>query len=260
MAGLELRLEPLVVTATLQQGVVMDLRHGIAFDGLLVSALRGLAAHQEGLGAPGSLLDGGLGGLNPVEWDLPLGRCAGGLGADWHWLTTTGLPVGPHGDRVSPIPDPHRLLGALDERRAEQVAVALPKNVGGPRGRFRSRATPVLSFPAHAVIWHAIGDASKILELVQDLPAIGSRRGSGEGAVLRWEVRPVSPANPDKFAHLHPDGVLGRPVPHDCAAAVGVPTGRVGLAGLRPPLFHTGRQRVLVLPDPDAHIRKEPHA
>jgi CRISPR type IV-associated protein Csf3 len=241
--------QALEIVARLQQGVVMDLRYGIALDGLLMSSVRSAQASDRGV-TTGSLLDGGLSVSELAEWDIPLGRCDHAGAQDWHWLATTGMPVNSEGTRVSGVPDAHRLLGDLDERRAEQVAVALPKNVGGSRGRYRRRVTPVLTLPATAVVWRAIGDLNAVQDLLSFLPTVGGRRGSGEGSVIAWEVREADPnEDPWSFAHLHPDGVLGRPAPLPCAERLHVPTHHQGVAGLRPPMFHSGRQQVLVLPD-----------
>lgn len=241
------------VVAVLQQGISIDPRYGVSLDGLLASQIRAEQAHRLGPGTPGSVLDGGLNpqdGEDPLEVDLPLARCTIGGEEDWHWLTTIGQPVDHDGNPVPFDPDPHRMLGGLDERRAEQVAVSLPKNVGGPRGRFRNRVTPVLVVPAAAIVWHAVGQPAEIRRLLEPLTTIGARRGSGEGTVLRWEFSVVYKEDPLLFGHTHPDGTLGRPVPRACAERLGMSCRRLGYAGLRPPMFHPVRQRMLVLPDP----------
>lgn len=233
---------PMVVTATLQQGLVFDATHGLALDGLLVSALRAKAAQ----GAPGSLLDGGLAPEDPQTWELPLEACrrAGDL---WHWLATSGLPVDRYGAPVPLIPDPHRLFQAVDERRAPQIALSQPLHVGGARGRFRQRVTPVLAIPAAKIVWHAVGDLAAVQSLVETIPSIGGRRGSGEGAVLSWSVEESSTPEPEVFAHLHPNGEQGRPLPETCVRSLGRTGREMAPAGLRPPLFHRANQHLLVV-------------
>lgn len=251
MAGLTpVRLTALTVTATLQQGLVLDPRYGVALDGLLASLVR----HRAAQGRPGADLDGGLNAA-PADWDLPLARCTL-AGDDWHWAASTGQAVDGAGQHLPAAPaDPHRLMVRLDERRAEQVALRLPRNVGGPRGRYRTKVTPVLATVCPAITWHAYGDPDLIAELLTGLPSVGGRRGTGEGTVLAWAVTEQDVGDPDAFAHTHPDGSLGRPVPAACARQYGFPADRTGLAGLRPPMFHRDRQRLLVLPGegvPDA--------
>lgn len=238
---------PLTIKAHLQQGVVMDLRYGIALDGVLVSAIRDQKRNYQG-GITGSLIDGGLGKEEPTEWDIPLAKCY--FGSDWHWLATTGMPADIFGERVSGVPDPHRLYNELDEYRSPHIAVALPKNVGGPRGRFRTRVTPVLSLPANQLIWRAIGDPELIETLLSGISSVGGRRGSGEGSILKWSIEETSTSLSNfEFAHLHPDGILGRPSPISCAEQLEVSLSHIGAAGLRPPMFHSGRTHMLVLPD-----------
>lgn len=249
MVGLTSPFVPLQITAWLQQGIAVDPRHGVALDGVLASQVRDAQAYALAPGTPGSVLDGGLAEEVPVEITLPLARCESGTG-EWHWLATTGQPVNHLGEPVSLTPDPHRLLGSLDERRAEQVAIALPKHVGGPRGRYRNRLTPVLVVPAAGFVWRAVGDIEALRGLLEPLTTVGARRGSGEGTVTRWEFQITSPENPDFFAHTHPDGALGRPVPQSCASRLGIQNTVTVIAGIRPPMFHSSRQRSLVLSGP----------
>lgn len=246
-------MEPMVVTAYLQQGLVYDLRHGLALDGLLASALRANAAQ----GAPGSLLDGGLALDEPHVWDLPLQACKQAQGL-WHWLATSGLPLDTYGEPVPLIPDPHRLLQTLDERRAHQIAIKQPQNVGGARGRFRQRVTPVLSIPAATIVWHAVGDIAAVDSLLASLPSIGGRRGSGEGAVLKWHIEKATPEDINAFAHTHPNGEQGRPLPEECIGSLGRVSREFAPAGLRPPLFHPANQKILVIASGEAKNNATP--
>lgn len=240
MVGL---MEPLRVTAHLQQGVVFDSRHGIALDGLLVSGIRSRMAQ----GGPGSLIDGGLAAESPETWPIPLGTCQRASEPLWHWLATSGHLVDHAGRPASMIPDAHRLLQTIDEVRVRHIAVRQPLHVGGPRGRFRARVTPVLSIPAARIIWHAVGNRDEVLSLITPITSIGARRGSGEGSVLRWEVDPVSVDDPWHFAHTHPDGEPGRPLPEACIASLGRTVTGTAPAGLRPPMFHPAQQHMLVV-------------
>lgn len=239
-------MQPLEITAYLQQGIVLDLRNRLPLDGILTSVVRSLKAAAAGL--PGSELDGGLHGEEIQEWNLPLSRCE--ASSSWHWHCSGAWLLGPSGEAIQPLPDTHRLLVRLDESRASRVAIRLPKHAGGPRGRFRPRLTPVVSYPASAVRWRATGDRDEISELVNHLPAIGSRRGAGEGAVLSWQVAEVDvpESELDAFTHLRPDGRLSRPVPLECAKRLNAANWEEGHAGLRPPLFHRSRQEICAVP------------
>lgn len=236
---------PLIVIAYLQQGIVMDQRYGLTLDGLLSSAVR----QKEAGGIQKSVLDGGLQVDDPEVWDLPLARCH--ISEEWHWLCTGANAIDSLGNTIIPYaesPDPHRLTVRPDERRAKAVAVKIPADLGGTRGRFRPRVSPVLVTPAHALIWRAVGNPNDILDLLSTLPSIGGRRGSGEGHVLKWEVQKVHVDEPIQFAHLHEDGRLGRPAPILCAKNFNATKWAEGAAGIRPPLFHESNQRFLAVP------------
>lgn len=245
-----LAFKPLIVTAYLQQGVSIDPRHGIALDGLLTASMRASSGLALGV-TSGSQLDGGVNIAEPVDWDLPLGKCEEDLSVGWHWMTTSGQLIGLDGLLAKENPmDPHRLMVRLDERRAEEISVSLPKNVGGPRGRYRTRVTPVMVTLCSGIRWRAFGDPGEVKKLLEPIITLGARRGSGEGVVTNWEVNVVTGKKLDVFAfsHTNQDGSLGRPLPKGCVAKLNFEASPLGYAGLRPPMFHTSRQHLLVLP------------
>jgi hypothetical protein len=240
---------PFEVTALLQQGAVVDMRRGVMLDGLLASVLRDQARGS----LTGSLLDGGLGVDCPADWDLPLARCMTSRDGEdvWHWMATCGDPVGVRGMPVEAAPpDVHRLMVRLDERRGSQVAVRMPADAGGLRGRFRPRISPVMVTPAAALVWRAVGDMSAVEALLADVWSVGGRRGSGEGAVLGWQVRELEGQDRDRVGHVHADGRLGRPVPVECARRCDARLWGEGVGGIRPPSFHRSRQMLLAVPAP----------
>lgn len=244
---------PLIIEAHLQQGLVVDRFYGLALDGILASQVRKEAAIHLGLGrAGGADLDGGLSGHSPVDWALPLAQCIPSTQPDdWHWACSIGTPLGLQDRPVAnDPPDTHRFSTQLDSRRAYQVAVKVPSTAGGSSGRFRPRVTPVLAIPALRIAWTAVGDVDEVRRLLGSIPAIGGRRGAGEGAVLRWEVTVAS--QPDElwhFAHRSPwSQGLARPMPAECAEQMGSSPSGMARAGVRPPLIHPARQRLLAMP------------
>ena len=237
---------PFTLTAYLQQGAVLNQRYGLTLDGLLTHIIRG----NHALGHPGSLLDGGLGVDHPQEWELPLAQCHY-ADPDWHWLTTSAQPIDHDGNPIQPgPPDTHRLLIKLDEKRAGRIAVKIPKEAGGVRGRYRQRITPILVTPAAALTWQAVGDPTTVYSLLHHTHSIGGRRGIGEGTVLRWDITEHPDEDPFLFAHTHPNGTLARPCPLPCAEHANATNWTEGTAGLRPPLFHASMQRTLAIPNP----------
>lgn len=245
-----LAFKPIVITAFLQQGVSIDPRHGVALDGLLTASMRASSGRAQGI-TSGSQLDGGLSISEPIDWDLPLGKCEEDLSVGWHWLATSGQPIDFNGLPIKEnLMDPHRLMVRLDERRAEEIAISMPKNVGGPRGRYRTRVTPVMVTICSGITWHAFGDPDKIEEFLEPITTLGARRGSGEGSVNRWKIEVINDKKLDNFvfSHTNPDGSLGRPLPQGCVDRLGLDSSLMGYAGLRPPMFHSARQHLLVLP------------
>ena len=253
---------PVTVTARLQQGIVFDLRFGTAFDGLLASTIRdqAKAVHYQETGriVTGSMLDGGTRIKTPATVELPLARCQNAADDDWHWLATTGYPLGWDGELVAGDPDVHYLHTRLREHVAEQTVLKMPTTIDASSGRFRNYRLPVPVTVAYAVAWRAVGDPDKLRELTSAITSIGGRRNSGEGAVLSWDVTVDEAGDWNQFGHLHPDGTLGRPTPTSCASKLPDTTfnpARTGMAGIRPPYFHAATQRHVLLPEPFHHRR-----
>jgi CRISPR type IV-associated protein Csf3 len=242
----------LTVTARLQQGIVLDTLFGTALDGLLASTIRDRAkaerTHATGTLTTGSLLDGGLHEDTPAVVDLPLDRC--GTGPDWHWMCTTAYPTNPDGSLMSGDLDVHHHHSRIRERVVENTATRIPASIPPASGRYRMRRMPVVSTPATTVTWRAVGDPDAIADLLTAIPAIGRRRGTGEGTVLEWAITPDPTLDPFEAGHCHPNRTLGRPSPLHCVQHLGLPTDREGVAGLRPPYWHFATQSRVVLPEP----------
>jgi hypothetical protein len=215
---------PILITAWLQNGVALDPRYGIALDGLLASQLREdpIPLKQEIDNSNSKL---GLSASQPKEFQLPLLKC--GENEDWHWLATNGQSVDHLGRPfANKIKNENKTKSNKDSRKAN----------------------PIIKIMAPAMQWHAVGNLLEIKTLLENIKSIGAKRGEGEGVVIGWEFNLVSKADNFIFGHTHPDGSLGRPVPIECAKALGISTKTTGYAGLRPPLFHPSQQRLLVIP------------
>ena len=237
---------PVVVTATLSAGFAVGAGWGIALDGLLAAQV--WARHKAQLRADGTEVPRLVEQDQPIDLPLPLARC--GQGPDWHWAATCAWPIpGPPG-AGEPARDVRTWTGRIDERICRQISGAeglIPLH----HGRWRHRLMPVVVTLCPAVRWRAVGDPVRLAQLLNPIPAIGKKRSQGEGHVLRWDVRAEPDGNRWEFAHLHPDGSLGRPTPNGCFADRPVPTTAVaGMAGIRPPYNHLARQRSLLRPVP----------
>lgn len=233
---------PLEVRAHLATGIAQAAPWGIALDGILAAELwADLKALRR---ARGESWERARDVAVPPDLDLPLARCELAPHA-WHWAATCARP-----EHHAPRTDVHTWTGRTDARELEQVADQLPRVVSERQGRWRARRMPLLVTPCPSVVWWAVGDPARILELLDPIRSIGKKRTSGEGSVLSWEVTAVPWLDPVAAGHLHPDGTLGRPTPPACLNHLPVVRdGGVGRAGLRPPYMHPGRQQQLHLPD-----------
>ncbi|MDN5768897.1 MAG: hypothetical protein L0H78_24210, partial [Humibacillus sp.] len=198
--------QPMVIRAHLAAGIAQAAPWGIALDGLLAAEI--WAEHKAAARRSGQDHVRALDQANPPDLDLPLARCTPTTGP-WHWAATCAYPEQPT-TRV----DVHTWTGRVDRRALEQMATALPKTVSDRQGRYRARRMPLLVTPCATVSWHAVGDPDQIGQLLEPITSIGKKRSSGEGHVLRWEIRTTPELDPFTASHLHPDGTHGSPPPN----------------------------------------------
>lgn len=235
-------LVPLTVRARLAGGVAHSAPFGISLDGLLASQIREdakAAARDAGIDYPP--YDPALA---PDELELPLARCEIAGGEDWHWAATFAYPEGE-------IPGPHvtTWVARPDQHALDQMSAELPAHVSHRQGRYRARVMPLPLTVARALVWRAVGDPDRICELLAPIAVIGKKRSAGHGDVLDWTVTAEPGAEQWEYAHLHPDGTLGRTTPHRCLDGRGdIATGGAGQMGIRPPYMHPALRRPALLP------------
>lgn len=228
---------PLDVIAHLAHGLAASLPWGLALDGLLASQLwddRKPTLDQHG--SPDN--------LDPDDLDLPLARCPGDGGHDWHWSATfsTAEPIAP-----DPV-EPRMILHRIDHRDLEHTATALPMHLHDDKGRYRTRWMPILTTLTPTLTWRVVGDPDAIANLLSGICSIGRRRHTGEGVVTRWDITRRPDLDPWAAAHLAPDNTIARPTPAACLQGRHVTHGGLGWAGIRPPYFSPARARELYLP------------
>ena len=232
---------PLLVRAHLAAGIAQAAPWGIALDGLLAAEL--WADHKADRRDANDPTPGLLETAEPADLPLPLARCTSPDGL-WHWAATCAHPEG----RPDLPPDVQTWTGRTDSRALEQLTDQLPAVLSDRQGRYRARRMPLLVTACTAVAWRAVGDASAVRALLTGVTAIGKKRSTGHGHVLRWEVTATPHVDPWTASHLHPDGTLGRPTPDSCLHGQTIQHGGRGTAGLRPPYMHPARQHTLRLP------------
>lgn len=234
---------PFKITAHLFQGVAFDSRFGTGLDALLASTIRKREKAIQGIS--GRELDGGLAlrEVNTVE--LPLAKCECNQEL-WHWSSTMATVVDKD-DNVSVDEEVGFFIQHTDIHALEQTSElqAYPKNLSEVRGRYRARRTPIVKTLGQSVVWHAIGSPDAVYALLKDIPSIGQRRTSGEGAIKFWEVEEVSTSDSLLFSHSIDNISLSRPCPNECLqkireeSSVELESSRQRVA-FRPPYWHFG--------------------
>ncbi|WP_432422427.1 hypothetical protein [Rhodococcus opacus] len=233
---------PMVVRARLAGGVAHGVPWGISLDGLLASEVREnvkAAARDAGTDYTPYSSD-----TVPEDLDLPLARCtAGGGGEHWHWAATFAYPE-------DEVPGPHVQYWSArpDQQALAHMSAALPASVSERQGRYRSRVMPLPLTICRHLVWRAVGDPAAVAELLTPIVSIGKKRSAGHGHILDWTITAHPDADRWEYAHLHPDGTLGRTATAACLHGRKVRTGGDGQMGLRPPYMHPGMRRQVFLP------------
>ncbi len=211
-------MEPLIITAHLQCGIVGD--PSLPFDGLLSALVMRDAYGPQVATHPGELARPMLDlPLERAEADKPTWFYAASW-ARWPALRTEGT------DHWSKRLD----LALIDYLRPQTARI----DVAG--GRYRSYHMPVFYRHALAVSWCVVGDGDEIARLLPHLPGLGKKTSQGWGAVLRWEIEPASL---DESVWMK-GGLPARAIPTD--------DGSGRLYGYRPPYWLPANQAPCLLP------------
>lgn len=242
---------PFKLRARLQNSVALDTRFGVGLDSLLASALRNKEKRQSGLS--GRELDGGLAVAEVKTVDLPLDKCL----LDerlWHWQATMATVVDIN-DEPATEEEVSFFIQHADIPMLERAADigAYPATISEKRGRYRARKTPIAKTMGQAVLWHGIGDPEVVYGLVKGISSIGQRRGSGEGAILGWDIEIVTPDNDLLFSHSIDETTLSRPCSSKCIEQIRNHTGVIlesstQRSGIRPPYWHFGNMETVETP------------
>lgn len=214
------------VVAYTPHGAALDPEWPQALDGVLAAAAR-----SERLGASyGRVVD------HHVE-RLPLAVFRWSPGMQWFYAATCAEPVDDHGDEVQWW---HR---RFDVEVAALVGLDLPNMFFRLPGRHRPWRMPLPVRTCRALRWWALGDPTRIAELLSHVFAVGKGRGKGNGETRHWHVTDHGPAsNPtsDAAARIlwRADGTPARPVPHKHWARAGCLTEPdKSWAAIRPPYW-----------------------
>ena len=228
---------PLQVTAHLASGIASGVEWGPALDGLLAARLWSARKNERPADAPRGLDPE----HDPEDMPVPLARVHYEDG--WYWAATCGWPVD-----LDPTPEVRYWAGRADQRHLAELCETMPKEISESTGRWRSRVMPTPVLMCSRMRWHAVGDPDAVEELLAPVRAIGKRRGTGEGEVLRWDIAELA-AGALEAAHLDQWGRLARPTPVSVMGEEpSVPCGPVSIYGIRPPALHPSRRELVRLP------------
>lgn len=209
------------VTATLRHGAALPTRWPAMLDGVLATAAR-----RERLGH----LYGGI--VDHHLEDLPLVRWSDHCGSRWVWAATCAeLPA----DVIEDVRWWHKR--SFDSLRAEIMVDKLPANTDiGPTKAWRM---PRVVTVTGEVAWWAIGDPTRLEDLVASVHQIGDGRSSGEGLVTSWTVTDHGPVDAAAKARIiaAADGTPARPWPARAAAGLGFDGVDVVQHTVRPPYW-----------------------
>lgn len=242
--------QALRITAHLFQGVAFDTRFGVGLDSLLASSIRKREKSINGIS--GRELDGGLARREVETVELPLAKCLVNPQL-WHWQCTMGVVLNEDTEQLDEV---GFIIQHTDIHALEQASLigAYPPRISEQKGRYRARKTPIVKTLGQSVVWHAIGCPEALYGLLKDIPSIGQRRSSGEGAIREWQVEPIEhPTNPTMFSHSINSKNLSRPCSSECLDFIHAETGVLlnsiqQRAGLRPPYWHFGNTEELRIP------------
>ena len=219
------RLEPLTVTAELGSALAVTRPHDLSLDGILAYEMLHTA------------FDGDLSCLPnireaPLFCRLPL--AIQGIPVmvarvrDWRW----GRALRPDDDLIDQpwwyaVSTP-RLIDTVasgtdywNKRFDTQHVRHLDddvKTVVIEKGTFKAYHQMLPTVTCRAVQWSVMGDREVLAQVLASVDYLSKKRSYGYGAVLRWQVEPVS----QDESLWEADGTLARPVPLNALVALGL--------------------------------------
>ena len=164
-----------------------------------------------------------------IEADLPLERR--GSGQDWYYACSFceakwAEESVTHWHKRSTLNERIRYLGTdagkLDVSKGETKAYRMPL---------------YLLHAGERLTWYAVGDMAWVTDRIETVTTIGKKRTAGHGAVVDWQVEPVT----EDWSVAKGERLM-RAVPFGEAPSV-VTEFAVGSYALRPPYWHYDHQR-----------------
>jgi CRISPR type IV-associated protein Csf3 len=108
------------------------------------------------------------------------------------------------------------------------------------QGRYKAYHMPLPTLVCDKVVWYAYGEMEPIADALCPIAAIGKKRTSGNGYVLRWEIEPTS----EDYSEWKDDKLM-RPIPGPLAQ--GMTPLDIQHIAYRAPQWHTANQAMCVV-------------
>lgn len=228
------------VTAHLRSGVSMDRPYGLELSGILITQARRVRK-MEIANAGGSAQHSDADSEDPEDYPLPLARCI--ASNDWYWATSCAVPD------VDPdeAPESRTFFQVVDSRHARDFAQRPIPEIHARKGSYRDVMMPSHVLLASTLTWFVVGDAERIGAMLRAVRAIGRRRATGEGVIMRWSVEPLS-GDPWRTIHVGDGNELIRPCPVEVAENLDVDY-RLGFYAIRPPSWNPNRLVEMAMAD-----------
>lgn len=219
-------MEPLRITAQMQDGRVATMDGHLPLDGLLAAAWMRRHYPDAYYNPSSHMLTNDL-----IVPDLPLERR--GEGDDWYWAASfnTAESQGEYVLHWHKRFDDH-LEKYIDFRGRRG-------RIDAKSGKYKAYRMPLVIQLFDQLVWYAYGDRDEVQSLLNTLTHIGKKTSQGLGLVDYWIVEPWH----EDWSEVA-NGRVTRSLPHLPGGAQGVKR----QYGIRSPYWHREHQRVCYVP------------
>lgn len=221
-------MQPLKITAIMQDGRVAGTEPWFPLDGILAAAWM-RKQHPEVMYLPITDYN------NIIVADLPFEKR--GSGDNWYWACSfnTAKPLGEY------IMHWHK---RFDDDLEQYIDFAGKRGrIDTKSGKYKSYRMPLVVQLFDRLEWYAFGDQQMVLELCQTITHIGKKSSQGLGAVDYWTVE----SWPDDWSECR-DGAVSRAIPAEYGLPAGVEEANIVQCGLRPPYWLYTNKHVCYMP------------
>lgn len=221
-------MQPLRITAVMQDGRVAGTESYFPLDGILASAWM-RKHHPELVHLP--IYDTS----KIIDAELPFERR--GQDDDWYWACSFN-----QGEKLTEyVTHWHK---RQDDNLEKYIEFGNRRGkIDNKSGKFKAYRMPLVIQLFDRLIWYAVGDQELVRELCEMITHIGKKPAQGYGAVDYWKVEPW----PEDWSEYGSQGKVTRAIPIKDGEPL--QPGRIGRYGIRPPYWEPSRGRVCEMPE-----------